>query len=277
VRRALALGLSLASCTSAVATTDAGADAPVPDASAPRDAGTDAAASDAGADAAIGPATGTIVPLYTDPSDDSWDTLVAAASAHPSVRVVAIVNPNSGPTPTVDPAYATGIARLQAAHVLVVGYVATGYGDRTVADVDGDIDLYAAQYPTLDGIFFDEAAIYETGHEARYGAESAHARTAGMRLLVANPGTTPDAAYDDLFDVALVYETDGAPTEATLAAFAPRRDHSGIIPYAVTSLDPAYVASIRPDVMYVYLTDDDLPNPWDTLPPYFDALLGALE
>lgn len=271
-----------------VATGCAGTPANVaPDASIPHDAfvpsdafgSTDAAlspdafASDAGA-AAL---TGTIVPLYTDPSNATWQTIRAAAMAHPSVRVVAVINPNSGPTASVDPAYTSGIAMLQAAHVVVVGYVATGYGNRLETDVSTDIDAYAAQYPTLDGIFFDEAAIYETGHEARYGAESSHARTAGFDFLIANPGTAPDPAYDDLFDVAMVYESDGAPAATTLAAFAPRRTHCAIIPYAVASLDTAYVASIRDDVAYVYLTDDDLPNPWDTLPSYFDALLAALE
>jgi hypothetical protein len=50
----------------------------------------------------------------------------------------------------------------------------------------------------------------------------------------------------------------------------------GIIPYAVASLDQGYVAQAKQDVGYIYITDDDLPNPWDTLPGYFDALLAAL-
>ena len=54
-------------------------------------------------------------------------------------------------------------------------------------------------------------------------------------------------------------------------------DHFGIIPYAVGALDPGYVASVTPIIRWVYLTDDDLPNPWDTLPSYFADLLGALE
>jgi hypothetical protein len=220
---------------------------------------------------------GTIVPLYTDPSDATWTQLVAAAHAHPTVAIVAVINPNSGPTPTADAAYTAGIVSLQGAGVTVVGYVATGYGTRAQSAVDGDIDLYRSEYPTLDGIFFDEAAIYEAGHEGFYGAIAVHARTASFAMLVANPGTTPLDAYAALFDVSLVYESDGTPTRASLDAFAPTRTHCGIIPYAVAALDPAYVASIRPDVAWIYLTDDDLPNPWDTLPSYFDGLLAALE
>lgn len=252
---------------------DAGVDAgPVADGGPPADA-----AVEAGTDAGAAPLTGTIVPLYTYPTDATWTDIATAASAHPSVRVVAVINPNNGPTATVDAAYASGISALQAAGVVVIGYVATGYGTRATSAVDADVDRYVAQYPSLDGIFFDEAAIYETGHETTYTEEATHARDAGYAMLVANPGTTPDAAYEGLFDVAMVYESDGAPAESVLAQFAPHREASAIIPYAVASLDASYLASIRPDVAYVYLTDDDLPNPWDTLPSYFDALLTGLE
>ena len=33
----------------------------------------------------------------------------------------------------------------------------------------------------------------------------------------------------------------------------------------------------RKYVGYIYLQNDDLPNPWDSLPSYFDDLLDALE
>ncbi len=232
---------------------------------------------DADRDAASRVATGTLVPLYTYPSDAAWNRLAAAARAHPSVRVVAVINPNSGPTATADPAYTSGIAALQSAGITVVAYVPTGYGARAESAVDADADLYRSEYPTLDGIFFDEAAIYETGHESLYAAEAAHARARGFGFLVANPGTAPLPAYVSLFDVSLVYESAGTPTRASLDRFAPTRTHCGIIPYAVATLDPAYVASVRPDVQWVYVTDDDLPNPWDSLPPYFEALMTALE
>ena len=43
------------------------------------------------------------------------------------------------------------------------------------------------------------------------------------------------------------------------------------------AVDPAFVAAARAKVGFIYLTDDTLPNPWDTLPAYFPELLGALE
>jgi hypothetical protein len=49
----------------------------------------------------------------------------------------------------------------------------------------------------------------------------------------------------------------------------------GIIPYG-TPLDQAFVQSAKAYVGYIYLTDDTLPNPRDSLPAYFDQLLGLL-
>ncbi len=105
------------------------------DAATTPDTGVDAAAPiDASTTPDTGPTSvaGTIIPLYTDPSDASWSQLVTAANAHPSVAIVAIINPNDGPTPSVDPAYTAGIASLRAAHVTVVGYVATGFFTLTI-------------------------------------------------------------------------------------------------------------------------------------------------
>ncbi len=101
-------------------------------------------------------AAGTIVPLYTDPSDASWDAIITAAEAHPTVHVVAIVNPSDGPGSSKNSGYTTGIAALQAAGIKVIGYVATGYGSHSIASMEAEMDPWKSFYPTLQGIFFDE-------------------------------------------------------------------------------------------------------------------------
>src|SRR5205085_3190312 len=98
----------------------------------------------------------TIVPLYTNPSDPSWNAVIAAKMQHPKVGVVAIVNPADGPGSAADSGYTSGIARLTAAGIKVIGYVATGYASRTPAVVDADVDRWKSFYPGLGGIFFDE-------------------------------------------------------------------------------------------------------------------------
>jgi hypothetical protein len=38
-----------------------------------------------------------------------------------------------------------------------------------------------------------------------------------------------------------------------------------------------FVKQARQYVGYVYLQNDNVPNPWDSLPSYFASLLAALE
>ena len=256
----------------------AGTDAPGTDAMAMAEARTPSdAPSEAAADSGIQPTPfGSIVPLYTDPTDSSWTVIASAAQSHPTVRVVAIINPNSGPTASADQSYATGIPMLQSSGVHVIAYVATGYASRPPGDVQHDIDLYHSQYPSLEGIFFDEAAVYEAGHETLYMQYAQYARSAGLSFVVANPGTAPMSQYIPLFDVTMVYETGGEADPASLAMWACQPHSVGAFAYGIPTLDPAYVTSVRTDVNWIYLTNDTLPNPYDTLPPYFSDLLTAL-
>jgi hypothetical protein len=54
------------------------------------------------------------------------------------------------------------------------------------------------------------------------------------------------------------------------------RRNFGVIPYGVSALDPAFVAAARAKVGYIYVTNDSLPNPWDSVPVYFKDLVAQL-
>ena len=97
--------------------------------------------------------TGLMVPLYMDPGSD-WTTLVQVKNAHPSVPIVAIANPNTGPGSSIDSSYVTGIAQLQAAGIEVVGYVHTLYGSRSTSTLETEMNEWHKCYH-VTGIFFD--------------------------------------------------------------------------------------------------------------------------
>jgi hypothetical protein len=221
--------------------------------------------------------TGTIVPLYSDPSDGSWIAIAAAKQQHPSVPVVAIVNPNSGPGASRDASYSTGIGKLQLAGITVIGYVATGYTARGIPAVEADIDRWKSFYPTIQGIFFDEQSN-QTGDEAFYRTVSQYAKANALSFTVGNPGADTGPTYVGVVDVGLIYESLGLPNTNTLSGWHTSypRSNFGIIPYGA-ALDHAYVTSAKAYVGYVYVTSDTLPNPWDSLPPYFADLLADLE
>jgi hypothetical protein len=221
---------------------------------------------------------GTIVPLYTDPPDATWNALAAAATAHPTVQVIAIANADNGPGAQKQSGYTNGIAKLNAAHVVVIGYVATHYAHRAVADIHTDIDTWASFYPALGGIFFDEMSS-TAGDEAFYSDLKTYAGNHGFPLTVGNPGTETLASFVGTVDTILIYESGGLPPVSSLGGWHDSVDRSnfGVIPYAVTALDTGFVTAARQHVGFIYMTDDDLPNPWNSLSSYFEPLLASLE
>ena len=222
-------------------------------------------------------ATGTIVPLYTSPSHPSWTAVIAAKTAHPTVPVIAVVNPANGPGSAVNARVQAGIGRLVIAGIKVVGYVATGYTRVPEATVRTEIDRWKAWYPQLGGIFFDEQAR-SAGQEDYYRHVSQYAKSLGLSFTIGNPGTDSAPSYVGVMDTILIYESGGLANMTKLAGWHVNHDRSnfGIIPYG-TGLDVAYVRAAKGFVGYIYLTNDTLPNPWDSVPPYFGDLLAALE
>jgi hypothetical protein len=262
--------------------TDAAADAATTTTDAMRNA--DVATMDAApmADAAgeasdAGTAAGTIVPLYTYPSDPSWTAIITARQAHPTVHVVAIVNPDSGPGASRDAAFTAGIAKLISGGIQVIGYVATGYASHSAASMEAAIDTWRTFYPQIEGIFFDEQSN-QAADVDYYRTLSQYAKAHGLTYTVGNPGTDTAEAFIGALDTMLIYESKGLPAVATLggwhAKYAP--DNFGVIPYGA-AFDAAFVKAARKSVGYIYIQNDDLPNPWDTLPPFFGELLAALE
>src|SRR5581483_10347642 len=122
-------------------------------------------------------AAGIMVPLYTYPGG-TWDRVANTKIAHPGLPIVAIVNPASGPGSSKDSNYATGIANLKSAGVVVIGYVSTAYTGRSLTAVEGDIDRWHSWYPNLDGIFFDEQTNW-AGKESYYKQASDYANSKG--------------------------------------------------------------------------------------------------
>ena len=138
----------------------------------------------------------------------------------------------------------------------MIGYVATGYASNSTASMEATIDRWKSFYPQLGGIFFDEQSN-QAKDVAYYQTLSQYAKAQGLSYTVGNPGT--DTA------------------EAFVGALDTMPSNFGIIPYKVSAVNASFVSTAREYVGYIYLQNDDLPNPWDSLPSYFADLLAALE
>ena len=126
--------------------------------------------------------SGLAIPLYTYPcfttTQCTWTNVIQARQAYPSVPLLAVINPNSGPGRSKDPDYVQGIKNLQAAGVVVLGYVWTGYGRVSLSKVESQVSSYTNWY-SVNGIFFDGMA-YVTGSEKYYSTLNSYVKSLGM-------------------------------------------------------------------------------------------------
>jgi hypothetical protein len=205
-----------------------------------------------------------LVPLYVYPGA-AWDALVAVAS---KVKIIAIINPNSGPLTTVDATYSQYMTKLANAGVTMVGYVHTLYGARDLALVKSEIDTYASKYPLVKGIFLDEAAN-DAANVAYYTQVYNHIMSkSGYAHAILNPGVQPDQGYLPISTNIVIFENYAsslasssysnwvkcAPNAAQKAGY--KYKFSAIIHTATLANTASYINTIHNQGMgLVYVTD----------------------
>ena len=227
-----------------------------------------------------GNATGLIVPAYWGGDGAEWAQLTAAAD---DVPIIAIANEANGPGTEFNPDLNASINTLRAAGGDVIGYVYTQYGTRNAAVVKQDIDRWAADYD-LDGIFFDEMSN-DTADLPYYTDLYDYTKqvNTGWRV-VGNPGFNTGQVYLAAADTLVVIET-GTDYETYEASLWNANHGADRFAHLVHSrADGADMRSVidaafADNAGWVYVTDDVMSNPWDTLPAFWDdevAYLAAL-
>jgi Spherulation-specific family 4 len=222
------------------------------------------------------PTTGVIIPLYSYPGPE-WDVVVQAKLAHPSVPIVAVINPSNGPGDAQDQNYVSGVDKLRSAGITVLGYVHTSYAARNASSVLADVNSYKAWY-AVNGIFFDEMSNV-AGSESYYASLSDHAKSIGLTFTVGNPGAGVPASFIGTVDCIVVYESQGLPSSSSLAAWTMgmTKGNFAIMAYGVDQLNIPSTRDLSGNAAYIYVTDSSLPNPYGTLPGYFAGLVSALD
>jgi hypothetical protein len=188
----------------------------------------------------------------------------------------AVMNPGGGPGAAANPDYAEALARCHARGQRVVGYVDTSFGARPLAAVRADIDAHYAHYPSIDGVFVDQMS---TDPATRGYYESLYAYIGGKpgaHEVVGNPGLAAATAWQldaPVADVVVVFEGSAAQYLGwTPPAWVRERVASQISNLVYSAPDEAAMRQVcaRSKTLNagsMYVTDDALPNPWDTLPP----------
>jgi Spherulation-specific family 4 len=224
-----------------------------------------------------------LAPAYFYPAGPGlkqWERLIQAASRVP---IVAIANPSSGPGEEANSDYTAVVGRAKRGGVLVVGYVATDYAKRPLAEVRDEIDRWARFYPEIGGIFLDSQAS-EPGHADYYASLRDHAREKIKgAAVITNPGAICAEEYSSrLTSVDICLFSSATGFEAfRLPRWAERHTSGrlGAMPSQVAGAermrDRVQLAAAR-GFGLIYVTDARLPNPWDRLPSYWDDEVEAV-
>ncbi|HEX5458053.1 MAG TPA: spherulation-specific family 4 protein [Candidatus Nitrosotalea sp.] len=217
--------------------------------------------------------TGMIVPLYSYPGND-WDTLVKEKQSHPSVPIVAIINPDSGPG-TKDTNYLYGIQKLQSAGIKVIGYIYTaniGYNAIT-----SYINDYKDWYH-VNGIFFDQMSNVK-GNETFYASLTNYSKSVGLNFTVGNPGIDTLPSYIGTVNNMVIYDNPNLPPDLSFEGWHKNftKSNFSFIAYGVNATNKAYVENMSRLVQYMYISNTMLPNPFNSLPGYFDTMMNLLD
>jgi hypothetical protein len=142
--------------------------------------------------------------------------------------------------------------------------------------VRSEITKYKNWY-AVDGIFFDAMSNLR-GKLKYYTNLDNYVKARGLTLTVGNAGTDTRLIYIGSVDNIVIYENSGTPSLTYLGGWHSNHDKSNfsIISYDVNSLDESFVGNATQSVGYMYITDDDLPNPYDSLPDYLADLLTII-
>ncbi|HEY6588321.1 MAG TPA: spherulation-specific family 4 protein [Nitrososphaeraceae archaeon] len=216
--------------------------------------------------------TGIMVALYFDPQFLLWDSLIDLKNQYPNVNVLAVINPNNGPGNFKDTTYYTEVLKLQSARITVLGYTFTNYGQRDIDLIFQDINKYTLWY-NVDGIFFDEVANF--GQEENLKTLDDYANAKGASITMGNPGTDIPPSYIGIMDNYVIYENKGLPDLNSIEERYSELDkqHFSLTSYGVMDFDSNYITALSEFVQYMYVTNDDMPNPYDTLSIHLERLV----
>lgn len=222
------------------------------------------------------PSARLLIPAYAYPSGTTWQRLCSAlhATGRPAVL---IMNPDNGPGQRVDANYRRALQDCQQRFgQTVIGYVATSYGQRPIAQVMADVERYARSYPGVRGIFLDEMSN-DPATEPHYVAiRNAIRARAPRAMVVGNPGAAASTPWQltapAVADVLVVFEGRAndylrwSPPLWTRQARRPS-NLAHLVHSAPSRLPSALVCAAwrRHPSAYVYVTRDVMPNPWDRL------------
>ncbi|MBN2617774.1 MAG: spherulation-specific family 4 protein [Spirochaetales bacterium] len=221
---------------------------------------------------------GLIIPLYVYPTNNnSYSKVLEYSRNNPHIPVIVILNPNSGPGENVDLNYKKAIKELKQPNITTIGYVSTNYTLKKLEDVKNSIKKWKEFYPDVKGIFLDEMTSESTFNNINYYKElNIYTKQLGFTTTVANPGRPFSNNYftQNCADIIIGWEESEYPSPKDYQIYNVNR--VGVLIHSQEIVDIKMVKKISRKYKWIYITQDKLENPWDSLSNHMDSLYSAL-
>jgi len=212
-----------------------------------------------------------------------------------------IINPAGGPGDSYNPSITREVKSMQAAGIIVIGYVPTVWGEASISSIEAEMLTYLSWYG-VNGTYLDQmpnwnynspnGAWYYSGPNgefipAYFATLNQYGKSLGMTEVVANSGA--DVPIDFIGGVNTIgtFENAYLPSLSLTAGWTSIAGVGGwhtsytksnfmFFSYAVPSLASAYVLAASSYVGYMYITNGTGTAPYSTLSPYFDQMVSLL-
>jgi hypothetical protein len=220
--------------------------------------------------------SGIVIPLFSYPGSNIQE-IAQIARDYPSVPIIAIVNPQSGPGGSYSSTYANAIQELRSAGVTVIGYVSTEYASVSISSAETQVNLYHSWYADINGIFFDQMSNVH-GNEGYYSTLKSYVHSNGMTIAMGNPGTSVPSSFIGTMDVICIHE-DGS--YLSISSIASRtmgypKSNFAYMEYGMSLPSDSYVTSVANYIQWIYFTNGAWPTPYSALPSYLSSLASYL-
>ena len=212
-----------------------------------------------------------------------------------------IINPAGGPGDSYNPSIAVEVESMQAAGIIVIGYVPTVWGEASISSIEAQMLTYLSWYG-VNGTYLDQmpnwnynspnGAWYYSGPDgefmpAYFTTLNQYGKSIGMTEVVANSGADVPTDFIGSVDTIGTFENAYLPSLSLTAGWTSIAGVGGwhtsysksnfmFFSYDVPLLASAYVLAASDYVGYMYITNGTGTAPYSTLSPYFDQMVSLL-
>ena len=222
---------------------------------------------------------GIIIPAYIYPNDSIYNKLIESSSKLHE-NLIVILTPINGPDLSdgnEKNKYLEYISLIQVNNSKIAGYVSTYYGGRSVDEVKSDIDMWISDY-SIDYIFLDETSAQASDYNY-YAELETYIQNKGKKTIN-NFGITLNTEYKGLESIKIILEESAINVNSLINSVDYQNwtnDESTYNSNAVLihTANSNYIETIDDYKAYwIYITDDVLENPWDSLPSYYEEFIN---